>query len=419
MRHRTSARRTASMYIVVVGSTAAITVIGLSAAVVVRVESQSARDSLDLAEAQLYARSAIEMGQHWIRNDSAWRTTYTSGAWETDKTIGRGTYTLLGVDTVDGNLSNSKGDPLLMTGIGRLGDATYKLQVTLNPIGGPLSCLQVASATTLDLVFNSAIATCNQTMTANRNTSASLSTVTANVEVVGTRSGLTYIPLAKTGQVAREMPASTVFDYYLTNATTISMAGIASVSGRKTIERKLISAAYNPYGTANAQGIYKIDCAGANLRIRDSRIVGTIVILNPGTFSLENSVLWEPAVSNYPSLLVNGAAQINITNAVLSEGSGTTVNFNSNGSPYGGIIDADTSDFYPSKIVGIVYATGALSTSNNVTVDGVLLSGATTTIVGTLNLTYRSTFAANPPPGFGTYSPAMQVSTGSWKRVVD
>lgn len=407
------------MYVVVLGCTAAIVVIGLSAAVAVRVERRSAEDTTDLAEAQLYARTGVEMAQHLIRGDKSWRTNRASGSWEVDKPIGAGTYTIQGVDPVDGNLSNSNADPLLVTGIGRARDATYKLQVTMNPIGGPLSCLQVASATTLDLVFSSAISTCNQTMTANRNTSASTSTVTGAIEVVGTKSGMTYVTLPKTGQTARQMPTSSVFDYYIANATTITMASIPSVSGRKTIERRLFSAAGNPFGTANAQGIYKIDCAGANLRIRDSRIVGTFVILNPGTFTLENSILWEPAVANYPSLLVNGAAQLNITNNSLSESSGTAVNFNPTGAPYSGVTDLDTSDSYPSKIVGIIYAAGTLSTANNVTIDGVLLSGATTTIAGTLNLTYRGTFASNPPPGFGSYSTAMQVSSGSWKRVVD
>jgi hypothetical protein len=405
--------------VVVVGCTAAIAVIGLSAAVAVRVERRSAQDSTDLAEAQVYARTGVEMAQHLIRNNTSWRTTYPNGTWETDRAIGAGTYTIQGIDSVDGNLSNSNADALTVTGIGRVRDATYKLQVTMNPLGGPLSCLQVASATTLDLVFSSALSTCNQTMTANRNTSASSSTATGSIEVVGTRSGMTYVTIPKTGQPAREMPSASVLDYYVANATAISMSGIGSVSGRKTIERTLISAALNPYGTPNGQGIYVIDCGGVNLRIRDSRIVGTIVILNPGTFTLENSILWEPAVSNYPSLLVNGAAQVNITNTNLSESSGTAVNFNPADTPYSGATDSDTSDAYPSKIVGIIYAAGALSTSNNVTIDGVMLSGATTTISGTFNLTYRGAYASNPPPGFGSYSTAMQVSSGTWKRLVD
>jgi hypothetical protein len=57
----------------------------------------------------------------------------------------------------------------------------------------------------------------------------------------------------------------------------------------------------------NAQGIYWIDCAGNKLVIERSRIVGTLLVTNPGAGSCINNgpINWTPAVAGYPALLVD------------------------------------------------------------------------------------------------------------------
>ena len=125
----------------------------------------------------------------------------------------------------------------------------------------------------------------------------------------------------------------------------------------------------------------------------------------------------EPAIANYPSLLVRGNVQLAISNSDLSETS-SNVNYNPAGTPYASGYDNDTFDTYPSVIKGLLYASGTVTTKNYVTIDGVLVIGTTLTAQNNLSLTYRSTFYDNPPPGFGS-APEMVISPGTWKQLMD
>jgi len=408
------------MFVVVLGGTLAITVIGLSALMLVRVERVSAQEVAELSTAKFLAQSAIEFGQYKIRQDSTWRKTYSSGVWSENVPLGTGTFTLEGIDTVDGDLNNSSSDPVVLRGTGMQGSSVYKLEVTMAAKSNALTCLQTAMHAGGNLSFSSATVQSNAVTISTNGSSmtAGPTTVYPKVEAVGGISGAGYQSSKTSGVAARTMPDATVFDYYKTNGTAILYSSIFNVQGKKTMEKKVLSPASNPYGMAkNPKGIYVIDCALGDLRVRDLRIVGTLVILNPGTFSIENSVQWEPAVANYPSLMVSGAATFNYTNTALSESS-TGVNFNPSGTPFQGVSDIDFVDTYASEINGLVYVSGAVTTQSAVTIKGVLVVGTTLTSQNTLNLSYSSTFLSDPPPGFGSAS-GMAISLGTWKQLVN
>jgi hypothetical protein len=397
------------MYVAVLGSAMAVTVMGLSAIMLARVERSSVGGLADAAAARFYAQSAIEMGEFKIRQNSNWRQTHTSGVWEANVPIGTGTYRLEGIDIVDGNLSNSPSDPVLLRGTGFQGQSRYKLQVTMTAKSNALTCLQVAMHAGTDLTFSSATVQSDQvTISANNSATASNSPVWAKVQVVNAASGNYFRSGFTPGITPRTMPGATVFDYYVANGTPIVYAGLPKSGGKTTIEKVVFSPTHNPYGLANPKGIYVIDCLTGDLRIYNTRIVGTLVILNPGVFSVQQAVNWEPAIANYPSLLVRGNAELAFASSTLSENS-LSVDFNE---------DGDKLDTYPSLIKGLTYASENVTTKTSVTIDGVLVIGGTLTAQNTLTLTYESTFLDNPPPGFGG-APQMVVSPGTWKQLVD
>ena len=69
----------------------------------------------------------------WINDDPNWRTSRTSGWWEVDAPIGDGSFSLQVIDPVDGFLSNSTLDQVVLQGVGMRGDARHILSVILNP----------------------------------------------------------------------------------------------------------------------------------------------------------------------------------------------------------------------------------------------------------------------------------------------
>jgi hypothetical protein len=229
---------------------------------------------------------------------------------------------------------------------------------------------------------------------------------------------------------------ATVFDYYKTNGTWISFTSLPTSSGVRTIAENVIGPGYNPYGPqtpqqTNPQGIYVVDCQSQMIQIRDTRIVGTLVLLNVGGGScIYDSVNFEPAVANYPTLLVEGRMDLVYTNIALSDGGGR--NYNPPGAPYMGDEDTVEDDTYPSVIKGLVYISGDSSTGLGsipvsykediyVTIDGVFVVGNTyfqTSNPCDLDLTYSQTYLDNPPPGFAG-PPVMLVSQGSWRQLVN
>ncbi|MCH7595425.1 MAG: hypothetical protein IID35_02605 [Planctomycetes bacterium] len=420
--HTLHHRRRGSIYVMVLGTSLVVTVIGLSALTITRIERRSAESTGDFAQARLYAQSAIDMGRLRIRNDPDWRTSYTNGDWEIRRAIGSGTYTVGGYDPVDGILDDGSSDPLILKGIGFEGAARYQLQVQLEAQGQALTCLEVALHTGDNLLFSGSTAQCDQVISSNNNIDATSCDIFSEVQVVGSASGGTYWITPITGITPRTMPDSTVFDYYIANGTPIDVGLLPKIGPTPAIKEVVLSPASNPYGPTNPEGIYVIDLMGQQLKFRKCRIVGTIVLLN-GTADCTTLdwINWEPAVANYPSLMVRGDFIFNTDSTQpLVESSPTNVNYNPIGTPYNGDEDDLIDDTYPTVFGGLYYVSGSASiaTGSHPAFDGVFVVGNTLTTNGDVTLTYRSTFLSNPPPGFGS-AVKMSIVPGTWKQTVN
>jgi len=402
-----------------------VTVIGLSAITVTRIQRRSFEGTHDASIARDYAQSAIDIAMLKIKQDANWRTTYTHDTWVADQTIGRGTFRWKLVDQVDTDLNNDSTHPARLVAWGMCGNTTQKVSVYLEPFGSALTCLEVSLHANSNILFTNGTLTSSQIISANNTVDAAGGTaVTSDVEAVTVITGAgTYTGTQTTGITPRTMPASTVFDYYIANGTRINIADILLNGSFRQIKKIVLSPATNPYGAGqtNPQGIYVIDCMGVDIQLMDSRIVGTLVLLNTGLNSkVVNSVNWEPAVANYPLLLVQGNMGFEFTaSAVLDETSPPATNFNPPGTPYNGVEDSDTVDTYPSMINGLVYVSGNVTSANDPAFDGVVVAGGAITVTGgTFTLTYQSTFFTNPPPGF-TAGNDVRIVPGSWKQEVD
>jgi hypothetical protein len=362
------------------------------------VENRAARDDADFTQAMLNARSGIEKGLYIVANEPGWRSSRLSGVWEQDIPVGIGTYTLKGEDPIDSLLGNVMKHPVWLEGIGVAKNTKYRLRVELTSSGGGYTCLEVPLHAHGDLKFTGATVTSNGAVSSNREVSGSnLAIVTANVEAVSAIKGGTFIGTQTVPIAARQLPEATVFDYYKssTRATAINRTSLPTYSGDRAIQNVTLSPTSNPYGTANASGLYFIDAGGGKLVIRNSKIKGTLTVYNVSTVILRDSVNWD-SFGNNPSLLVSGNldVQISATNFLLGL------------------------DLLPSTLKGLFYSNGSTSVSNNVNLVGLLVSADNINVSGTLNLTYDSKFLTNPPPGFGTPL-TTQVVQGSWRRLVD
>ena len=413
--------RRGTLYLQVLAVTAIISMMALCAMHVVRLERRHADSRQDVEEAKLLARSAVELATNWINTNSSWRTMIINDTETPRSVLGNGTFSWSLYDQ-DGDLADSDADSVLLKGIGRVGNATQVESVLLDPKGTALDCL-AASLCVGDYVdFSGVAVTGNQFISSNNGISASSASIHVPARAVNSISGGTYNAGTQTGIAARQMPdPGSVFDYYIANGTLIDYSTLDSDTGSaRQINRSVLSPANNPYGDGqtNPEGIYVIDCGGNRIRSQFSRIVGTLVLLNVGPDSrFFNSVFLEPAVANFPTLMVLGDFRMDFDSDNPLDESWAGRNFNPVGTPYQGQADTDQTDIYPCMVKGLIYISGNLQSNTNGSqdYDGVLLIGDAYNCVDPIDLRYNSTFFDNPPPGFSAGA-LMQISPGSWRR---
>lgn len=414
-------RRGGYLYVAVLTTSVIVSAMGMAAISVALLDLRAAQSNADWAAAQSLARSAIEDAVLQIDKNAAWRTTFTHNVeYPTPaRTLAGGSYTFKLLDD-DGNLADEDADNVRVVGIGRAGQAVVAESVRLYPSGAPLSCLEASLCCRGDITVGMLInVTTDQLVSSNGNVSASNfgASITGNVEAVGTISG-TISGTKKSGIAARKLPDRTVFDYYKDNGTWIPLANLPLSGSKRQIQRCVLSPSVNPFGpSGNGEGIYVIDCAGAQIEIRDCRILGTLVLLNPASnSSVDGSLRWDAAVGNYPALLVDGSVEMRHYDLDIDEAA-LGVNFNPAGAPYSGSADTDTSDKYPSEIKGLVYCSGTFTLAIDLgqsAIRGVVVADSITAN-SPLKLNYRDMYIGYPPPGFGKGNP-MKVSPGSWRR---
>ena len=416
-------RRRGTLYVGVMMTATIVTLVGLSGLSVAHLGVRSAQNTRSTETASMLARAAVEEGVRQIRATTTWRTTFANNTEypNTPLALNGGTLAWRFVDT-DGNLNSNSADGVRVYGIGRAGGAMYVESVLLQPTDAGVKCLEAPLHCAGDITLNTFCAlTTPQFISSNGSISASTtqSAIVGSAQAVGSISG--NVTLTKTsGIVPRQMPGNTVFDYYLANGTWIDINSLPTSIGGRNIYKKVLSPSVNPFGPAlNAEGIYVIDCRGENLVIENSRILGTLVIINPGaTCRVMNSMCWSPVSPNYPALLVRGNVQFTTSQLDLSETLLAT-NFNPTGAAYNGVVDNDITDFYPSKIKGLVYVSGQFRlppASTETLFDGSVVAATfQADSMGDAQFLYRPTHLHYPPPGFAAGN-TMQVVPGTWQR---
>lgn len=415
--------RQGSVYVAVLGVALIVSIISLTAMQITRLQLKSAVATEEIAAAQVMARSAVEYALALIEGNASWRSAYNHGqeypgSWVSLNGVGEFKFMLL---DSDGNLSDDQNDVVTVKGIGRSGDATYVASVKLEPQGAPLSCLEASFCTNGNIATPILVPiTTNQFISSNGsiNVSATGSSVQGSAQAVVNISG-TVTGSRLTGIVPREMPHEHVFDYYLYNGTWIDVDSLpVDLASNPVIENTLLSPNSNPFGRKNPSGIYVIDCKGKSLLIRNCRIMGTIVLLNPGSSAgLYDSIHISPAAANLPAVLAQGDLCIRTSSIDLSE-LVLGVNFNPIGTAYLEVSDSDLIDIYPSIVDGLVYASGKITFDSGLGTSrlrGVTISQQAPVINKLVSFTYDPVFYSYPPPGFAA-GPQWRVMPASWQR---
>ena len=228
----------------------------------------------------------------------------------------------------------------------------------------------------------------------------------ASVVRAGTITGTLTVPAG-----SKHTPADQAIADYIAKATTLPKTS--------SLDKRVLSPSFNPFGSPNADGIYYMNTLGSDLTITNSRIQGTLIVrTGGGTVILDSAVFLHPARWYNPVLIVVGNAVIKCYSGSysLSEWLCGT-NFNPAGAPYQGTWDADIYDVYPNEIQGLVHIQGSLRLQNTARIVGVVICQGTVTCEEQNTIVYDPDLAAHPPEGY-TYVAGMKVSPGSFAQGV-
>src|SRR4029079_19084762 len=88
---RSSRHRTGGVYIAVLGTALVISVLGMSAMVLQRLQNRQLSATGEMRQAQLNAETAVDLALLTLKQDTNWRTTYTNGTWFSNRSTGNGT----------------------------------------------------------------------------------------------------------------------------------------------------------------------------------------------------------------------------------------------------------------------------------------------------------------------------------------
>lgn len=389
-----------------------LSVIALSALLAVRAHRRAASGDIDFAAARLHAQAAIDLALLTVERRSRWRTELPAGWWVADLPLDDGSCAVHAIDPLDGDLTNSPTDPVVLTGVGRVREARYILEGRFEPMIVPLDALRACLHAGGNVTVGS-----GTSLTVSGGPLSSNGDVYVNGAIDGDVEAQSVDrPPRVSGSITapapiKDMPDASVLADLEARATTIPYSS--------TISGVVISRASNPWGKPNADGVYFLDTGGQDLVIQGTRLVGTLVVRCTGkTVELDRDVIFQPDQAERPVLVVDGnvrlryASVLNTVDELL-----WGVNFNPPGTPYGGVSDIDTLDSYPCEVRGLVYVTGSVEFGESARVRGVVICGGDAAINGSNTIQYLSAPYESPPEGF-TQPGRLALIPGTLRRVL-
>lgn len=360
--------RTGSAYVMVLASSVIVTAITLGGLALNRAQRDAYQAQQDLRRARMAAASGLEASTRILSPTIDGRQAMSDPVnlpAEIDGVELR--YDIF--DTIDASLTNDITQPIAVTVEARFGSARQMITGSMSPRLTPVGMAKYGVAATGSVKLSGTVVDVPAGIYSGSGVDASNSNVAAPVYSPGNITGTTYLGTRTTVGNQSTAPLDDLSGLFAA-ATRISYS---SISGGD-IDKVVLSPTINPYGAAtNPRGIYLIDCEGQQLKLKNARILGTLLVVNAKSDSK-----WEdsPNVASFdprlPAVVWYGTLTIDTHSEDLFE-SAERLSFNPPGAPYFGVTDTDQLDSFPSLTTGTVVVIGDLKVDRKLSIDGRLL----------------------------------------------
>ncbi len=274
--HHGNRKHRGSIYVVLLGMSMLVGVIGLAAMLAGRVQVHAGAAAANFSVARLCARAGLEMAMYRIQNDANWRTDYGNGAWLTNISLGQGMYSVSASDPITGDVTVASNHPVLLTSTGMMGAASYSMQTQVLVNQPAISCANVNMCGGGGISVSKSTLNSNQTVTSNSSFSAdNKSTISASAQAIGSfGGGAAYSQPQQSITTALTLPDTThVFDYYNANGTAISYTSLYQSNNTQIVT--------NPSFESNVSGWYVLSPSSSSAKLSQSNAQK-----QDGTFSM-------------------------------------------------------------------------------------------------------------------------------------
>lgn len=373
-------------------------------------------DALRIAEAEAHRMASL-----LSTADTTWRSSFVHGVASSWRSADDGALVRSVLSDADGNLADDPAEPVTVTCYSALREARRGVAFTLQPIAKPLAILDhtliasgsvsVTSPGTFACTGN---VLCGSSVVIGPGVVASAGGWNATSTISATARG----PQVISGQSV-SIPSTAIASQYTELATPILSSSLPQSGGSLLLRRRILTSTVNPFGAANASGIYWINAGGLPLIITECRIQATLVITNCSQVSLTAANHLSPPSAGSAILVSTAPIRVTQCQRLLME-STTSTNFNPTSAPFRGVGDNDTVDRYQSVLEGLVYTPTVFEWASDNAVNGMWVHGTivcgSAIIAGPMSLERDNDSITNPPLGFRLYD-SMQFVHGSWRTV--
>lgn len=416
--------RRGGAYVLVLGVTTMVGVMGVGAVLAQRVQFQARSFVEHSVAARIAAIAGLEMAMQQIDEDDQWRELLVADPSFPDVEVNGVTVAVTAASVGGGAIDpDDPAGPIELRAIAQIGSTRQSYRVVLEPIIGGIDPLSHS------LVANGAIEFQEESQAhAERpihaaEASASDADVYADVHVTEPVSGSSFRGAVVDDAAAPavpELPAG--FGDLLVSPVTIRASQLPVRDGVYRVTGVLGPGVNTVGGSASVSGHYIIDGESEEVAIEGLRLLGSLAasrISGPLVVSGSNNLTANG--TSAPVLIVAGNVEFSMRPGPLDE-QATGINYNPPGVPADdGTTDSDTNDTYPSLITGAIWVGGSGDAS--IRFPGLWLRGsllARDAIVvdshAVVRVQHLESLVTSPPEALGQQA-GLRIDPTSWTRI--
>ncbi|HUW32006.1 MAG TPA: hypothetical protein VM223_10370 [Planctomycetota bacterium] len=327
-----------------------LAIVTLAASEEMMLEAKAARNRNAIRQAYLAAYTGIDYCLYLTALYPDWRTRCGSGDWIANYAVGSGKVTVAAADPDDGQVS---GDPLgviQFTASSACGLAKRIVTAQGRPVPGQAIKYVLCALSANDLELRQGVSVYGDIRTRGKVVADSNVALAGNIYTASGKDVTSTLldadtQVIRTDRVVPTPPVDFAWYRSVAQELTLPLSG-----GHYDIDSVLLTPTNNPFGLTHSQGLYYINGRGLEVRVRNSSIVGTLIIENASQLWVRSSCVHRPFSRSYPAIVSTCNVLVEIE-SYLSE---STAHADFNG-------DTDTQDTFVSRIDGLIYSAGTFT----------------------------------------------------------